>query len=180
MNCDVAAAISIDEGLSESSFYKEMGLIAERGIAAHYSGKVFVNGRNSRGKTVCLNNENVALREEFLGNMSSREFVDTITRDLLGSRCFVFTPKGETKNLPEGATAIDYAYMIHSDIGYKMVAAEPKMFLCRLMETRSARLNIMKIFQFQEVILNTAVQGEINSEALSKMVGRCTDAKMDL
>ncbi|XP_060962727.1 putative GTP diphosphokinase RSH1, chloroplastic isoform X2 [Cannabis sativa] len=123
---------------------EEMNLIAERGIAAHYSGKVFVtglvghakpNGRSSRGKTVCLNNANIALRigwlnairewqEEFVGNMSSREFVDTITRDLLGSRVFVFTPRGEIKNLPKGATVIDYAYMIHTDIGNKMVAAK--------------------------------------------------------
>ncbi|XP_022757941.1 putative GTP diphosphokinase RSH1, chloroplastic isoform X2 [Durio zibethinus] len=94
---------------------EEMDLIAERGIAAHYSGGAFVtglvgytvpNGRSSRGKTICLNNANIALRvgwlnairewqEEFVGNMSSREFVDTITRDLLGSRVFVFTPRGE-------------------------------------------------------------------------------------
>lgn len=123
---------------------EEMDLIAERGIAAHYSGKGFVNGlvghampsgRNSRGKTVCLNNANVARRiswlnairewqEEFVGNMSSREFVDTVTRDLLGSRVFVFTPRGEIKNLPKGATVIDYAYMIHTEIGNKMVAAK--------------------------------------------------------
>ncbi|GFP80632.1 putative gtp diphosphokinase rsh1 chloroplastic [Phtheirospermum japonicum] len=121
---------------------EEMDLIAERGIAAHYSGKVFVNGlvghvmsNGSRAKTVCLNNANVALRigwlnairewqEEFVGNMSSREFVDTVTRDLLGSRVFVFTPRGEIKNLPKGATVIDYAYMIHTEIGNKMVAAK--------------------------------------------------------
>lgn len=123
---------------------EEMDLIAERGIAAHYSGRVFVtglvgharpNGRSSRGKTVCLNNANIALRiswlnairewqEEFVGNMTSREFVDTITRDLLGSRVFVFTPRGEIKNLPKGATVVDYAYMIHTEIGNKMVAAK--------------------------------------------------------
>ncbi|CAH2049389.1 unnamed protein product [Thlaspi arvense] len=123
---------------------EEMDLIAERGIAAHYSGKGLVtglvghampSGKISRGKTVCLNNANVALRigwlnairewqEEFVGNMSSREFVDTITRDLLGSRVFVFTPRGEIKNLPKGATVIDYAYMIHTEIGNKMVAAK--------------------------------------------------------
>ncbi|KAJ0113778.1 hypothetical protein Patl1_00960 [Pistacia atlantica] len=123
---------------------EEMDLIAGRGIAAHYSGRVFVtglvghampNGRSSRGKTVCLNNANIALRiswlnairewqEEFVGNMTSREFVDTITRDLLGSRVFVFTPRGEIKNLPKGATVIDYAYMIHTEIGNKMVAAK--------------------------------------------------------
>ncbi|KAK6941028.1 TGS protein [Dillenia turbinata] len=123
---------------------EEMDLIAERGISAQYSGRVFVtglvghampNGRNSRGKPVCLNNANIALRigwlnairewqEEFVGNMSSREFVDTVTRDLLGSRVFVFTPRGEIKNLPKGATVIDYAYMIHTEMGNKIVAAK--------------------------------------------------------
>ncbi|PWA97028.1 HD/PDEase domain, RelA/SpoT family, Beta-grasp domain protein [Artemisia annua] len=124
---------------------EEMNLIASRGIAAHYSGKVFVNDlvrhtvctedRNFGGKAAGLNNANVALRigwlnairewqEEFVGNMSSREFVDTVTKDLLGSRVFVFTPRGEIKNLPKGATAIDYAYMIHTEIGNKMVAAK--------------------------------------------------------
>ncbi|KAK4418107.1 putative GTP diphosphokinase RSH1, chloroplastic [Sesamum alatum] len=123
---------------------EEMDLIAKRGIAAHYSGKGFVNGlvghvmpncQSSQGKTVCLNNASVALRigwlnairewqEEFVGNMSSREFVDTVTRDLLGSRVFVFTPRGEIKNLPKGATVVDYAYLIHTEIGNKMVAAK--------------------------------------------------------
>ncbi|KAK9067706.1 hypothetical protein SSX86_011817 [Deinandra increscens subsp. villosa] len=130
---------------------EEMNLIAERGIAAHYSGRVIVNGlvrhtladdRNLRGKPVCLNNANVALRigwlnairewqEEFVGNMSSREFVDTITKDLLGSRVFVFTPRGEIKNLPKGATVIDYAYMINTDIGNSMVAAKASSFFLR-------------------------------------------------
>ncbi|KAJ0978453.1 hypothetical protein J5N97_013927 [Dioscorea zingiberensis] len=123
---------------------EEMNLIAERGIAAHYSGRGNFsgvvghgvhNGRNPKGKTACLNNADIALRigwlnairewqEEFVGNMSSREFVDTIMRDLLGSRVFVFTPKGEIKNLPKGATVIDYAYLIHTEVGNKMVAAK--------------------------------------------------------
>ncbi|GMH20451.1 hypothetical protein Nepgr_022292 [Nepenthes gracilis] len=119
---------------------EEMDLIAQRGIAAHYSGRKLVNGaipnsKNSRGKSVCFNNSNIALRigclnairewqEEFVGNMSSREFVDIVTRDLLGSRVFVFTPRGEIKNLPKGATVVDYAYIIHTEIGNKMVAAK--------------------------------------------------------
>ncbi|CAM8965498.1 unnamed protein product [Rhodiola kirilowii] len=123
---------------------EEMDLIAERGIAAHYSGRVSVTGlightlfedKKSRGKIVCLNNVNIARRigwlnairewqEEFVGNMSSREFVETITKDLLGSRVFVFTPRGEIKNLPKGATVIDYAYMIHTEIGNSIVAAK--------------------------------------------------------
>ncbi|KAJ4753611.1 GTP pyrophosphokinase [Rhynchospora pubera] len=123
---------------------EEMDLIAERGIAAHYSGKAVVfcalghkmlSGDTKQGKAIHLNNTGKALRigwlnairewqEEFVGNMSSREFVDTVTRDLLGSRVFVFTPKGEIKNLPKGATVIDYAYLIHTEIGNKMIAAK--------------------------------------------------------
>ncbi|XP_074589117.1 putative GTP diphosphokinase RSH1, chloroplastic [Curcuma longa] len=136
--------------LYESMFHLEvqirtedMDLIAERGIAAHYSGKAVPSmlgqntpaGRNSKRKTTCLKNSDFALRigwlkairewqQEFVGNMSSREFVDTVMRDLLGSRVFVFTPKGEIKNLPQGATVIDYAYMIHTEIGNNMVAAK--------------------------------------------------------
>ncbi|GAB2234457.1 hypothetical protein Drorol1_Dr00003711 [Drosera rotundifolia] len=119
---------------------EEMDLIARRGIAAHYSGKASMNGavlsrRNSIGKSNCLNSNDISLRmgwlnaikewqEEFVGSMTSREFVDTVTRDLLGSRVFVFTPRGEIKNLPQGATAVDYAYMIHTEVGNKMVAAK--------------------------------------------------------
>ncbi|KAE8707597.1 hypothetical protein F3Y22_tig00110383pilonHSYRG00351 [Hibiscus syriacus] len=122
----------------------EMDLIAERELAAHYSGRVFVTGlvgdtepnaRSTRGKAICLNNANVTLRvgwlnvirewpEEIVGNMNSREFMDTITRNILGSRVFVFTPMGEIKNLPRVATVIEYAYMIHINLGNKMVATK--------------------------------------------------------
>jgi len=63
-------------------------------------------------------------QEEFVGNLSATEFVETVTGDLLGSRIFVFTPRGEVKNLPEGATVVDYAYSIHSDVGNQMYAAK--------------------------------------------------------
>ncbi|EPS62197.1 hypothetical protein M569_12595, partial [Genlisea aurea] len=87
---------------------EEMDLIASRGIATHYTGKMSMNGLAGRVKPERLNNADVALRiswlnairewqEEFVGNMSSREFVETVTRDLLGSRVFVFTPRGEVK-----------------------------------------------------------------------------------
>ncbi|KAL5561405.1 hypothetical protein UlMin_031152 [Ulmus minor] len=152
---------------------EEMDLIAERGIAAHYSGRVFVtglvghampNGRSSRGKTVCLNNANIALRiswlnairewqEEFVGNMSSREFVDTVTRDLLGSRVFVFTPRGEIKNLPKGATVIDYAYMIHTEIGNKMVAAKVNGNLV-------APMHVLSNAEVVEIITYNALSGK--------------------
>ena len=65
-------------------------------------------------------------QQEFVGDLSAREFVDTVTGDLLvsGRRVFVFTPKGEVVSLPRGATTVDYAYHIHTDVGNRMVAAK--------------------------------------------------------
>ncbi|XP_002976143.2 putative GTP diphosphokinase RSH1, chloroplastic isoform X1 [Selaginella moellendorffii] len=115
----------------------KMDKIAQYGIAVHFSGSIAltpaING--SRQQSNCLNAADLARRvswlnsirqwqEEFVGNMTSREFVDTVTVDLLGSRVFVFTPKGEIKNLPRGATVVDYAYQLHADVGNKMVGAK--------------------------------------------------------
>lgn len=107
-----------------------MGPFARKGGNGAATGYLASNSTSS-----CLNDADIARRvswlksirdwqEEFVGNMSSREFVDTVTGDLLSSRVFVFTPKGEVKNLPKGATVIDYAYQIHTDVGNKMVAAK--------------------------------------------------------
>jgi len=65
-------------------------------------------------------------QQEFVGDLSAREFVDTVTGDLLvsGRRVFVFTPKGEVLSLPLGATTVDYAYHIHTDVGNRMVGAK--------------------------------------------------------
>uniref|UniRef100_A0A7I4B6T2 Putative GTP diphosphokinase RSH1, chloroplastic n=1 Tax=Physcomitrium patens TaxID=3218 RepID=A0A7I4B6T2_PHYPA len=109
-----------------------MGPFARKGTNGAAAGNLASNPPSSN---TCLNDADIARRvswlksirdwqEEFVGNMSSREFVDTVTGDLLSSRVFVFTPKGEVKNLPKGATVIDYAYQIHTDVGNKMVAAK--------------------------------------------------------
>ncbi|KAH9305573.1 hypothetical protein KI387_009977, partial [Taxus chinensis] len=81
-----------------------MDQIAKKGIAVHYSGKRITSGSNGSVRSISLNNDEIARRvswlnairewqEEFVGNMSPREFVDTITVDLLGSRVFCFHPK---------------------------------------------------------------------------------------
>lgn len=119
---------------------EDMDIIADRGIAAHYSGRTSCTSLSTgagphKGSSSFMTNIDLARRvswlnairewqEEFVGNMSAQEFVDTVTGDLLGSRVFVFTPKGEIKNLPKGATVIDYAYQIHTDLGNNMVAAK--------------------------------------------------------
>ena len=63
-----------------------------------------------------------AWQTEFIDVLSAREFVDTITSDLLGRRVFVFTPQGQVTNLPHGATVVDYAF--YTDTGMAMKYAK--------------------------------------------------------
>jgi len=60
-------------------------------------------------------------KEKFL---SPQEFIDSLKIDFLKDRIFVFTPKGDVINLPEGATPVDFAYQIHTDIGNQCVGAK--------------------------------------------------------
>lgn len=63
-------------------------------------------------------------QEEFVGTLTAQEFVACITDDLLGQGVFVFTPSGQVMRLPKGATVVDFAYHIHTDVGNTMVAAK--------------------------------------------------------
>ena len=53
----------------------------------------------------------------------AEDFVNTVKGDILEANVYVFTPKGEVIELPKGATPIDFAYRIHTDVGHKMVGA---------------------------------------------------------
>jgi (p)ppGpp synthase/HD superfamily hydrolase len=70
-----------------------------------------------------LSTAHLVSQTDFLGDLTAREWVDTITGDLLvsGGRVFVFSPKGQVLTLPRGATAVDYAYHIHTDVGNRCV-----------------------------------------------------------
>jgi GTP pyrophosphokinase len=100
----------------------EMHLIAERGIAAHWKYK-------ERGK---LQEEDDSLQQanwlRDLVNLHQQtrnpdEFLDTIKTDLFESEIYVFTPNGDVREFPEGATPIDFAYGVHTDLGNKCVGA---------------------------------------------------------
>jgi len=54
----------------------------------------------------------------------AREFVEGIKLDVFQDQVFVFTPKGEVKDLPAGATPIDFAYRIHTDVGHRCIGAK--------------------------------------------------------
>lgn len=103
----------------------EMHLIAERGIAAHWQYKESKHGGDDDANEDAVDKFNW-LRE--LVNMhqsthSPDEFLENIKTDLFDAEIYVFTPKGDVKELPEGATPIDFAYSVHTDVGHKVVAA---------------------------------------------------------
>ncbi len=98
----------------------EMHRIAEYGIAAHWKYKQGVADGNSS----IDDNKLAWIRSvmELQNDVSdSREYLDMLKLDLYVDQVFVFTPKGEVMNLPAGATGIDFAYAIHSQVGNKCV-----------------------------------------------------------
>lgn len=93
---------------------ERMDEIAEKGYAAHYKYK---NGATEEsGLDVWLN-----LLKEALENSETNavEFVEDFKMNLYAKEIFVFTPKGEIKSLPKGATSLDFAFSIHSEIGIR-------------------------------------------------------------
>ena len=101
---------------------KEMHLTAERGIAAHwiYKSKKKEKVKESLEKFNWL--KDLATWYQQAGD--SGEFLDNIKRDLFESEIYVFTPAGDIKEFPKGATPIDFAYAIHTDIGAHVKGAK--------------------------------------------------------
>ncbi|HEY4413665.1 MAG TPA: bifunctional (p)ppGpp synthetase/guanosine-3',5'-bis(diphosphate) 3'-pyrophosphohydrolase [Gaiellaceae bacterium] len=99
---------------------REMHETAEFGIAAHWAYKR--KGKSSADK------EWFAWVEQLMDihedETDSREFVKSFRTDLFDEEVFVFTPKGEVKTLPAGATPIDFAYAVHTDVGHRTVGAK--------------------------------------------------------
>ncbi|GAB4816390.1 hypothetical protein N2152v2_003436 [Parachlorella kessleri] len=63
-------------------------------------------------------------QEEFVGTLTAHEFIQCVTDDILGQGVFVFTPGGQIIRLPKGATVVDFAYHIHTQVGNAMAAAK--------------------------------------------------------
>ena len=93
---------------------ERMDEIAEKGYAAHYKYKN--GGTEESGLDIWLN-----LLKEALENAETNavDFVEDFKMNLYSKEIFVFTPKGEIKSLPKGATSLDFAFSIHSEIGIR-------------------------------------------------------------
>ncbi|MBV9006185.1 MAG: bifunctional (p)ppGpp synthetase/guanosine-3',5'-bis(diphosphate) 3'-pyrophosphohydrolase [Solirubrobacterales bacterium] len=101
---------------------REMHDLAEFGIAAHwmYKESAARDATDSDGKLKWLR----SLLDWQQDMADSREFIETLKVDLFEDEVFVFTPKGEVKSLAAGATPLDFAYEIHTDVGHRCVGAK--------------------------------------------------------
>nr|WP_255647459.1 RelA/SpoT family protein [Fulvivirga sedimenti] len=97
-----------------------MDEIAEKGYAAHWKYK-----DNPQGHSSGLEQWITKVRDMLEQNDSSAlEFVDDFRGNLFNEEVFVFTPKGDLRTLPNGATALDFAFDIHSEVGAKCIGAK--------------------------------------------------------
>lgn len=101
---------------------ERMDELAEKGIAAHYKYKEGYKGREDNQ----IENWISQVREmlENLGTASTKELLDDFKLNLYTKDIFVFTPKGDLKVLSAGATALDFAYSVHSGIGDHCLGAK--------------------------------------------------------
>lgn len=100
---------------------QSMHNIAEHGVASHWLYKKGTNKDTVRAEDLSIINQLRELRDEHL---SDEKFFEELKNELLGDEIYVFTPKGDVKQLPAGANAIDFAYSIHSAVGEKIVGAK--------------------------------------------------------
>ncbi len=98
---------------------EDMDRIAESGIAAHWQYKT---GDALGAAPQARAHEWLKGLIDMQGN--SEEFLESVKIDLFPDKVYVFTPTGEIRRLPRGATALDFAYSVHTDVGNRCVAAK--------------------------------------------------------
>lgn len=99
---------------------EEMHELAEYGVASHWRYKE--TGRLPP-KNLRWMEELVAIQKQLMDKKDFLEQMEILKIDVFKDRIFVFTPQGDVIDLPEGATPVDFAYTVHTDIGNKCVAA---------------------------------------------------------
>src|SRR5947207_3253994 len=100
---------------------REMHETAEFGIAAHWAYK---RGKSSEAMNAEWLDWVHQLMDTQADEADATEFMKTFRTDLFDDEVYVFTPKGAVKTLPAGATPIDFAYAVHTDVGHRTVGAK--------------------------------------------------------
>jgi (p)ppGpp synthase/HD superfamily hydrolase len=101
---------------------REMHHIAESGIAAHWQYKLGDKGAQHTAPQIRAR-EWLGQLFEMQGGAPAIDFVENVKVDLFPDEVYVFTPKGEIRRLPRGATPVDFAYAVHTELGDRCVAA---------------------------------------------------------
>ncbi len=101
---------------------EQMHDIAEYGVATHWKYKEGLNGGLTSGEEKLSWLRRVMSYE--YDAKDSAEFLDAVKTELFNDEVFVFTPKGDVKGLPMGATPLDFAYSVHSSIGHRCIGAK--------------------------------------------------------
>ncbi len=99
---------------------RDMHRTAQYGIAAHWRYKEGAKQSKDTADLAWLGQ-----MMDWLKDMADpREFMEGLRIDLSGGRVFVFTPKGDVINLPQGATPVDFSYAIHTEVGHRTIGAK--------------------------------------------------------
>ncbi len=98
----------------------EMHRTADFGVAAHWRYKEGSKEEGSFEEKIAWFRQLI----EWQSELSSEEFMESLKTELLLDQVFVFTPKGEIKALPKGATPLDFAYRIHTELGHRCIGAK--------------------------------------------------------
>jgi len=94
----------------------DMHRVAEYGVAAHW--------RYKEGGTKFEDVGWLRQLAEWREELDSEEFMESVKTDILVDQVFVYTPKGKIVDLPKGATPLDFAFRIHTDLGYRCIGAK--------------------------------------------------------
>lgn len=106
---------------------KEMNEIAEKGVAAHWAYKENLSAASNRKNIEDIVSSKLRWYSELIRyteeSDSDEEILNIFTDDILNANVYVFTPKGDIIDLPQGATPLDFAFRIHTKVGEKTVGA---------------------------------------------------------
>jgi guanosine-3',5'-bis(diphosphate) 3'-pyrophosphohydrolase len=132
---------------------EEMDSVAERGVAAHWAYKTEsgpANSAQARAREWLS-----ALADSQANTPSAAEFIENVKIDLFPDETYLFTPRGDILSLPRNATALDFAYAVHTDVGDHAVAARVDKKLLPL-RTRLESGQLVEIITAPSAVPNPA------------------------
>ncbi len=100
---------------------QEMHHVAEYGVAAHWRYKEGEKRDIHFEERIAWLRQLIEWHREFSG---AEEFLESVKTDIFIDQVFVYTPKGEIKDLPKGSTSLDFAYRVHTELGHRCIGAK--------------------------------------------------------